>query len=79
MINPVLLKFQSEWYGEVKIVGINVDKNFRLATSYRLTSLPTLILFEQGSIVERLDGILGRDDLRPTLNRIMVNRLPKTA
>jgi thioredoxin 1 len=79
MLNPMLLKFQSDWCGGVKIVGVNADKNFHLATAYRLSSLPTLILFEQGLIVERLDGILGRDNLRATLDQMMVKRLPKTA
>lgn len=79
MLNPMLLKFQSECYGNVKIVGINADENFHLATTYRLTSLPTLILFEQGEMVERLDGIFGRDDIRITLNQILLQRMPKTA
>ena len=50
LINPQLQKFQSQWGPNVKLVGINADSNFKLANTYRLTSLPTLILFEGGQI-----------------------------
>jgi thioredoxin 1 len=79
MINPVLVQFQSEWEGKIKLVGINADENFKLANTYRLTSLPTLILFERGSAIYRIDDFRGRDDLRKDLNNIMTNLVAQSA
>ncbi|NJL83975.1 MAG: thioredoxin [Chloroflexaceae bacterium] len=73
LINPVLLKVESEWPGQLKLVGINADENFRLANTYRLRSLPTLILFEQGTPLCRLDAFEGREDLYQALTAFMTS------
>lgn len=70
-INPLLNRFQEEWGGQLKLVGINADETLRLASTYRLTTLPTLILFEDGKILHRMDTFSGRDDLQRALERVM--------
>jgi thioredoxin 1 len=79
MIEPVLLQFQSKWEGHLKLVGINADENLKLANTYRLKSLPTLILFERGQVVSRLEGFHGRDDLQRTLNKMKISLLAQSA
>ncbi len=79
MINPLLTRFQSEWGEQVKLVGINADQNLKLANAYRLKTLPTIILFEGGEVVHRLDGFQGRDELRRALENIMASSLPTSA
>jgi thioredoxin 1 len=64
VIQPMLREFQSEWSGQVKLVRVNADENLRLATTYRLKSLPTLLLFDRGQVVQRLDSFHGRDEVR---------------
>lgn len=68
MINPLLLRFQGEWGDRIKVVGINADNSLKLATQYRLTTLPTLILFDGDRILQRLEGFHGREDLRSALD-----------
>ena len=79
LINPLLIRFQSEWGDRVKLVGINADQNFKLANTYRLQTLPTLLLIENGQVIQRLDCFKGRDDLRRELEKIMVSYLPNSA
>jgi thioredoxin 1 len=79
LINPLLTKVQSEWGEQVKLVGINADQNLKLANTYRLQTLPTIILVENGKVVHRIDTFQGRDDLRMALEKIMVSYLPKSA
>jgi thioredoxin 1 len=64
IVNPFLQRFQAELDTPVKIVSINADDNFRLSNSYRLTTLPTLLLFDEGKVIQRLDRFHSRDDLR---------------
>lgn len=78
-IEPLLLRFQSDWHGEVKVVGINADQNLKLANTYRLTTLPTIILFYRGSVVHRIEGFQGREELRRTLDTIMSSLLVRSA
>lgn len=74
-IDPLLEQFQTRWGPQVKLVGINADRNLKLANAYRLTALPTLILFEGGEPVFRMDCVTGREELRARLDALMAHRL----
>jgi thioredoxin 1 len=63
MIEPILSAFEQEWGEKLKIGGINADFNLKLASTYRLSTLPTLILFDRGQIVHRVQGLQNRDEL----------------
>ncbi|NEQ70484.1 MAG: conjugal transfer protein TraF, partial [Symploca sp. SIO2D2] len=64
IIQPILREFQLEWGNQVKVLRVNADNNFKLANTYKLKSLPTLLLFENGKVVYRLENVQGRDELR---------------
>jgi thioredoxin 1 len=67
VIHPLLNQLQSEFPGKIQLVNINADDNLKLATAYRLTSLPTLIVFDQGRVVRRLEDFHSRDELRTAI------------
>jgi len=79
-IEPTLTIFESDWAGKVKLLGVNADLSFKLANTYRLTSLPTLILFEGETVRFRLEQYQGREELRRTLDSWMlaVQNSPKS-
>ncbi|HEY9729098.1 MAG TPA: thioredoxin domain-containing protein [Chroococcales cyanobacterium] len=79
IIQPLLREFQADWNGQVKLVRVNADENLKLATTYRIKSLPTLLLIEQGQVIQRLDHFQGRDEVRMALKTLMVNSFPKSA
>ncbi|MBE9198192.1 MULTISPECIES: thioredoxin family protein [unclassified Nodularia (in: cyanobacteria)] len=70
IIHPLLLQFNAQCGEQIKLVGVNADDNFKLANTYRLKSLPTLILVENGIIRHRLEGFRGKEDLRLALEEI---------
>jgi thioredoxin 1 len=70
VIHPLLLQFKTQCEGEIKLVRINADENFKLSNTYRLKSLPTLLLIENGNVRQRLEGFRGRDDLLLALEEI---------
>jgi thioredoxin 1 len=73
IIHPLLLQFQTQCDNGIKLVAVNADQNFKLSTTYRLKSLPTLLLIEKGIIRQRLEGFRSRDDLRLALQDIQLN------
>ncbi|NEO57155.1 MAG: redoxin domain-containing protein [Okeania sp. SIO3B5] len=73
MIVPQLIQFQSEWNGHLKLVGVNADESLKLASKYQLRTLPTLILFENGQIVNRVDHFQVREDFLRTLDAFMTS------
>ena len=72
MINPILNQLQAKQKRPVKIVMINADENFRLANTYRLRNLPTLLLFENGHLTERLENFSSREGIFSTLEKMML-------
>jgi len=63
MIEPMLHRFQAEWGKRFKLFGINADENLKLSNRYRIKTLPTILLFADGKVVHRLEGMYRRDDL----------------
>ena len=78
-IQPLLLKLQSECQEPLKLFTVNADANFKLTNTYGIRSLPTLILFEQGIAICRLEDFQGREDLQQKLNGLKVGILPQSA
>ncbi|PSB00858.1 thioredoxin family protein [Merismopedia glauca] len=74
-IDPLLINLRDRWGENIKLVGINPDENFHLAKTYTLRTLPTLILFEDGKVVKRLEGFTRRDELLEALEKIPVRSL----
>lgn len=79
LVNPMLAEIQSEWNGQIKLVSVNADENLRLASVHKLTTLPTVMLFEQGKVLCRLEQFKGREDfhhasidLQKSLKQIML-------
>ncbi len=87
IIKPLLLQFKVQCGEQIKLVGINADQNFKLSTTYRLKSLPTLLLIENGIVRQRLEGFRGREDLLLALEEIKLSytncprsyKIPQTA
>lgn len=74
LIDPLLDQFQRDWQQQIKVVNINADRNLKLANTYRIKTLPTLILFENGQPAYRLEGFQGKEELRSTLSGIMAGQ-----
>ncbi len=64
LVNPMLTEIQAEWGDQIKLVSINADENLQLASTHRITTLPTVLLFDRGTVLCRLDQFSGRDDFR---------------
>lgn len=79
VIQPLLREFEASWDGQVKLVRVNADDNLKLATTYRIKSLPTLLLFDGGQVIQRLDHFNSRDEVRVALRNLMLSSLPKSA
>jgi thioredoxin 1 len=58
MIAPVLEEIAEERAGDLTILKVDVDANSRWAMEYGVMGIPTLLLFKDGEVVERITGYL---------------------
>ncbi|MHC5727330.1 MAG: thioredoxin, partial [Nostoc sp.] len=58
MMVPILEKVNSELKDRLRIVKIDTEKYTDLASQYKISALPTLVLFKQGQPVERIEGVM---------------------
>lgn len=70
MIAPVLEGLAREYAGQVKIVKVNVDEEPRLAGYFRIQSIPTLLAFRDGELVDTLIGVGSPGQLRGVLTKL---------
>jgi len=57
LIAPVLEQLAAESQGRYRIAKLNVDENPQVASRYQISSIPTMLIFKDGKIVDRLIGV----------------------
>ncbi len=56
MLGPVISELAEEYEGKVKVGKVNVDEEDELAAQYGIQSIPTVLLFKGGEVVEQSLG-----------------------
>jgi thioredoxin 1 len=64
MVAPIIEELAKEYQGRLKIGKLNVEENSKTATHYGIMSVPTLIFFKKGRIIEQVVGVLGKAELK---------------
>ena len=57
MISPVLDQLAAESQGRYRIAKLNTDENPQTASRFRIASIPTLLIFKDGQLVDRIVGV----------------------
>lgn len=60
---PILDDIDSELAGNVKVVKINIDEEEELAAQFRVMSIPTLLLFKNGEVVNKSVGLSPKEEV----------------
>jgi thioredoxin 1 len=63
MVAPVLEKLSEEYAGKARIGKVNVDEQSSLAAKFGVQSIPTLLIFKNGKVVEQFIGATSHDVL----------------
>ena len=69
MMSPIVEQFDEEIRSSVKVCKIDVDKNQDLAQAYRITSIPTLMLFKDGKVVDAQVGYRSLQNLHEMVEK----------
>ncbi|MGD2180909.1 thioredoxin [Lusitaniella coriacea] len=71
MMAPILEQVNAQLNNQVQIVKVDTDKYPRLASQYQIQALPTLVLFQNGQPIERIEGVVQAPQLVQHLQGLM--------
>ena len=71
MVAPIFKELAKEYAGKMKFVKVNVDHNQDLALRYGIQSIPTLMVFNNGRIVERVIGAMPKPALKKVIDDVL--------
>lgn len=71
MVLPLVDQLAEEYVGRAKVGKVNVDEQAKLAIEYNVMTIPTIIVFKNGEIVEQVSGAYPKAHLEEMLNKAL--------
>ena len=71
MIAPITEKLSEEYRDKVKFCKLNVDENPKAARKYQVMSIPLLLFFNGGQMVDQSLGVVPEGILRPKIEELL--------
>lgn len=71
MLGPVLEELAVEFEDKLTMVKLNVDENQEIAGKFDIMGIPTMKIFNNGTVVETIVGFNGKDNLRNKLLQVL--------
>ena len=62
-LGPILEEVSEELSEKVKFAKIDTDENIEMAKKYQVSGLPTLLVFKNGEVAERLVGLMPKSSI----------------
>jgi len=69
IVGPIIDELADEYAGKLSVVKINVDDNPAVAQQFMVSSIPTMMLFKGGQLVDRVLGAMPRAELKKVIDR----------
>ncbi len=71
MVAPVVESLSGKYEGKFKFCRLNVDENPKTAAKYGIMSIPTLMFFKDGKVVDTVIGAVTETALQPKIDELI--------
>lgn len=71
MLAPTVEEVSELMEGKVVVAKCNVDEAREVALKYRIMSIPTLIYFKNGEVVDKTVGVVSKEDIVSKINSLL--------
>lgn len=69
MLSPIIENVAEELKDKVKVVKVNVDEAQEIAMKYNIVSIPTVVIFKAGQVVDTIIGFRQKEDYINAINK----------
>lgn len=69
MIGPIVEELAGEYDGKVKVGKVNVDHNPQISVKYGIRSIPALLIFKGGEVVDQIIGAVPKTQIKQKLEQ----------
>jgi len=73
MVSPIVEELSREYEGKLKVAKCDVDSNQNIAIKYGIRSIPTLLIFKDGEVVEQIVGAVPKHHIIAKIADVLVN------
>jgi len=70
-LSPILEEVEQELTDKVKFTKINTDDNIPIAQNYQISGIPTLLVFKNGELVERMVGLMPKSSIITNIEKYL--------
>ena len=70
-LGPIIESLSTDYEGRAKIAKVDIDANQQIAMQFGIRSIPTVMLFDKGQIVDTIVGVRPKSDYDAALNKVL--------
>ena len=67
MVAPIVEAIAKEYKGKLKVCKLNVDETSKTASNYGIMSIPTLVIFKNGKVADKVIGVVSKSELEAAI------------
>jgi len=70
MLAPTIEEIATQFSETVKVGKLDTDKNRDVSVEFKITAIPTVIIFKGGEVAKKFVGLTSKDDIEAALNEL---------
>ncbi len=76
MVAPIVDELATEYAGKLRVMKLNTDENPEIAGRYQVMSIPTILFFKNGQVVEKLIGARPKRQFKEVIDSLLAQHSP---
>ncbi|MCD6133579.1 MAG: thioredoxin [Deltaproteobacteria bacterium] len=71
MVSPIVLELAEEYEGRIKVGQLNTDEESEIAIEYGIMSIPTLMFFKRGEVIDQVIGAVPKEYIVQKIEEVL--------
>ncbi|MGA2330962.1 MAG: thioredoxin domain-containing protein [Syntrophales bacterium] len=71
MLHPIIERIAAEYKDRLKVARLNVDDNPAVCAQYAVQGVPTILIFKDGKLMNKMVGVLSKEEIERRINAVL--------